>query len=54
MQARPDPAWTQSVPEPQLAGNTNGDLAAWAKALRGALAEANANLDAVRRWAEGI
>ncbi len=50
---RPNPEWTEAVPEPLLQGKTNGDLAAWAKALREALAQANASLAAVRRWAEG-
>lgn len=35
---------TQPVAEPKLAGDTNGDLAAWALALRQALREANAKL----------
>lgn len=54
IQAKPDPAWTEQVPEPQLLGNDNAALAAWVKALRQALAEANANLAAVKRWAEGL
>lgn len=52
--AKPDPAWTEPVPEPQLQGRDNAALAAWAKALREALAEANANLTTIRLWAEGL
>lgn len=51
LQSRPDPAWTAEVPEPQLLGRTNADLASWAKALREALAIANAQLRAIREWA---
>lgn len=37
-------AYTDPVQEPQLHGNTNGDLAAWALALRQALRDANGKL----------
>lgn len=53
-QAKPDPAWTEAVPEPQPPGRDNAALAAWAKALREALAEANANLTTIRRWADKL
>jgi hypothetical protein len=49
---KPDPAWTQPVPEPIPEGRDNAALAQWVKALREALALANENLAAVRRWAE--
>lgn len=50
-QAKPDPAWTEPAPVPQLQGRSNGDLATWAKALRDALDEANTNLSAIKAWA---
>lgn len=53
-QAKPSPEWLEPVPEPKLAGRSNGDLAAWALALREALREANSNLGAVKRWAESL
>jgi hypothetical protein len=53
-QAKPDPAWTEPVAEPQPQGRDNAALAAWVQALRSALAEANANLAAIRRWSEGL
>lgn len=53
-QAKPDPAWTEPVPEPQPSGRDNAALASWVLALRAALAEANANLAAIRRWSEGL
>lgn len=53
-QAKPDPAWTEPVPEPQPLGRDNAALAAWVNALRDALAEANANLAAIKRWSEGL
>lgn len=53
--AKPDPAWTEQVPEPAPPiGRDNAALAAWTKALRQALAEANANIAAVKRWSEGL
>lgn len=50
--SKPDPAWTQEVPEPQPQGRDNAALAQWVKDLRAALAQANANLAAIRKWAE--
>lgn len=50
-QAKPDPAWTEPVLVPQLQGRDNAALASWAKALRDALDEANANLSAIKAWA---
>lgn len=52
MQRSPDPAWTEQVPEPEPIGRTNADLAAWALALKAALAKANEQLAAIARWAE--
>lgn len=52
LKQRPDPAWTQPIPEPKPLGRDNAALAAWAKAMREALATANANLAAIHEWAE--
>lgn len=54
-QAKPDPAWTEPTPEPAPPGaRDNGALASWIAAWRDALAAANADKAAIRRWSEGL
>ena len=45
--------YLQDVPEPELRGKTNGDLAAWALELREAVRMGNSDKAALREWVEG-
>ncbi len=51
---RPPAVYLQDVPEPELRGKTNGDLAAWALELRAAVRMGNSDKAALREWAEGV
>ncbi|UQZ90709.1 hypothetical protein C4J81_16460 [Deltaproteobacteria bacterium Smac51] len=46
----PPTVYLQEIPEPQLTGRTNGDLARWALELREALRQANSDKNALRDW----
>lgn len=46
----PPAVYLQDVPEPQMRGKTNGDLAAWAIDLREALRQSNSDKSALRDW----
>jgi len=50
----PPTVYLQEVPEPVLAGKTNGDLVAWAVDLRVPLRLANSDKKALREWAAGM
>ena len=49
----PPADYLQDVPEPELRGKTNGDLAAWALELREAVRMGNSDKAALREWVEG-
>lgn len=42
----------QPIDVPEMRGTTTKALASWAVDLRSALEEANANLEAIREWAD--
>ena len=48
----PPEALMQPIDVPEMRGTTTKDLASWAVDLRSALEEANANLEALREWAD--
>lgn len=47
---KPPAVYLQDVPEPQMRGKTNGDLAAWALELREAVRMGNSDKAALRTW----
>ena len=49
----PPAVYLQDVPEPQMRGRTNGDLANWALELREALRQSNGDKKALREWVDG-
>ena len=49
----PPMALMQDIEEPEMQGNTNKDLILWAVRMREAVMRANANLKALREWADG-
>ncbi len=46
----PPAVYLQSVPEPQMRGRNNRDLANWALELRQALRQSNSDKAALRDW----
>ncbi len=50
--ADPPAVCLADVPEPEWRGRTNGDLLAWALALREAVRRGNADKRALREWTE--
>ncbi len=50
----PPAVYLQDVPEPQMRGRTNGDLANWALELREALRQSNGDKKALREWGERL
>lgn len=48
----PPEALMQTVEVPEMAGTTTKALASWAVELKTALERANANMEAIREWAD--
>ncbi len=52
--AIPPAVYLQDVPEPQMRGRTNGDLANWALEVRQALRQSNSDKAALRAWVKEL